>query len=102
MNKNKYLIKEKLLNIFLENILDNKIWPISESLLQKNEESVSGFTSKYTLELAPSEVEDILDELTLLLTSKGLDEHDEPNSLGLSLESLIDIFSPYNQTSHSD
>ncbi len=50
-------------------------------------------TNRYQINLTEEETSVLLDELTLLLTSKGLKKNDEPNSFGLFVEELIDVFS---------
>ena len=39
------------------------------------------------------ETERLLDDLSYLLTSKGMDKDWEPNEFGLKIEELIDLFS---------
>lgn len=57
----------------------------------------SSSESRVTVELSPDDVECIAEALTDLLCAKGLDERDEPNSLGHRVEALIDLFNPYDE-----
>ena len=50
-------------------------------------------TGRYEVTFSRNDVLILLDELSNLLIEKGLNEDDEPNSLGIKIESLIDIFS---------
>ena len=49
--------------------------------------------NKCLLLLSKDKIEKILDNLSDYLIEKGLYKSDEPNQLGLYIESLIDIFS---------
>ena len=49
--------------------------------------------SKCQLLLSEYEIERILDKLSNYLIENGLCKNDEPNEIGLYVESLIDIFS---------
>ena len=89
-----YMIKEDQL-FFLRTNLSNR------SLLDKFEKAFETGnltikyckTNRYQIYLTEKEISILLDELTLLLTSKGLKKNDEPNNFGLFVEELIDVFS---------
>lgn len=51
----------------------------------------------YEIIISDGNIEAILDELASLLASIGLQENLEPNSTGILIEHLIDIFNEYNQ-----
>ena len=47
------------------------------------------------LALSVAEQEKLIDDLLDLFVSIGLGDDDEPNKIGLHIESLIDVFNPY-------
>lgn len=49
--------------------------------------------NRYIIDLNEEELEKILDELTNVFISQGVDQAYEPNAYGLQIERLIDIFS---------
>ena len=46
----------------------------------------------YEIELSHDQSSRLVDLLSDLLVEKGLDDNGEPNSLGLQIESIIDVF----------
>lgn len=46
----------------------------------------------YEIELSNEQSSRLVDLLSDLLVEKGLDDNGEPNSLGLQIESIIDVF----------
>lgn len=48
-------------------------------------------TARYLITFSDSEKELLLDELSFLLTSIGLDQHDEVNEQGLLIDHIIDL-----------
>ena len=51
----------------------------------------------YVVKITREEQKLLVDQLSDLLTSIGLDANDEPNEIGLEIEHLIDIFNPYTK-----
>lgn len=49
-------------------------------------------TGRYLIELSEDEIDVVVDCLSAHFISHGLNNDEEPNSLGLQLETLIDIF----------
>ncbi|CCB85489.1 putative uncharacterized protein [Parachlamydia acanthamoebae UV-7] len=54
-------------------------------------------TNKYNIKFSSDEKAQILDELTFLLTEKGLNFDDNVNDYGKKIEDLIDKFNPYEK-----
>lgn len=49
------------------------------------------------IQFEKEEMEKITDELSSLLTKKGLGPNDEPNHLGIYIDELIGLFNPYDE-----
>ena len=49
-------------------------------------------TGRYEINLSEDAVSEILDELGNLFSTMGLEDDSEPNSLGIMIEDLIDLF----------
>jgi hypothetical protein len=77
----KVLFNKSQFEIINENI---KTIPKSINLLKLND-------LKYQMDLNLDDADYLLDKLSDLLIEKGLNSNDEPNSLGLKIESIIDI-----------
>lgn len=70
---------------------------VKDSELRKNIETkrCSIGLKNIEAEFSKSELQHILDILTFKLTELGLDKDSEPNSLGIKIEGLIDLFSAH-------
>ena len=53
-------------------------------------------TRKYSLELSEKQIDQILEGLSLLFATEGTENNGEPNTLGLYIENLIDLFHTEN------
>lgn len=73
---------------FLQKILSNQL------LLEKINQCLKNgdCSRKNKIELSDFEVEILLDELGGYFVEHGLNMNDEPNEIGLYVESLIDLF----------
>jgi hypothetical protein len=83
------------LDLLIDNIRDNVVINTLESAREKGPIVVKEkyTTGKILLTLSAEAVSIILDELGDSFSVKGLDNQCEPNSFGLQIERLIDIFS---------
>ncbi len=52
-------------------------------------------THAYSLSLSPEQIEFIHDRLFDIFLERGLEPDSEPNSFGIWIESLLDVFNPY-------
>ncbi len=88
MSERLYMIKQHHLHFLIENVSnENVLYKLRGLLKLGNLDS-----NKLSISFSSKEISMILDELTLLFTSKGLKKNDEPNDFGLLIEELIDIF----------
>lgn len=51
------------------------------------------FVDRYFIDFQAKEVKEILNELTNDFVARGIYENSEPNSLGIYIEGIIDLFS---------
>lgn len=93
MERKLYIIKENDLNFLKKNIENvgllkeiNKIF--LNKMSKQKASSISIFFSKVQVKI-------LLDELTNLFSSIGIQTNSEPNEIGYHIEDLIDIFSNY-------
>lgn len=69
-----------------------KMKPSYYQLIEEAFNSDEGQKRKYKIQFDSTHIESMLDDLTELLTNKGL-KNEEPNSFGNQIESIIDILS---------
>lgn len=83
------------LQFLLEWLPQGELTEVIEDSRSKGEFLAKGMypTGKYLLEISNEQVEVIQEELSVLLTVKGLGDDGEPNAVGLLIEKLIDHFS---------
>lgn len=92
----RYTIDLKYLQLMDELLLDKNVKNKIKQALNNNRIIKNGYgTNKYFIDLSEEDVETMLNELSTLFISKGLQMNDEPNRLGLSIEELIDIITSF-------
>lgn len=95
MTEKLYTLKKNQLFFLRENLSNSSLLDKFEKAFEKGN-SINKYcktTNRCHINLTEEETSVLLDELTLLFTSKGLKKNDEPNSFGLLVEELIDLFS---------
>jgi hypothetical protein len=92
-----YNLQKDTIDFLLENIKDLDLKAIFLNSKSRGEYQAKGqySTDTYQVLLDQFQLEALTDELTDLLVKTGLNENDEPTSIGLYIESLINIFNPY-------
>lgn len=92
--KKQFIFNEDQLNLLIHYISNNEIFNILVDSKNNNEIIKNGYhTGKFYVIFDCNEQEILLDQLSELFITQGLNENDEPNQIGLSLEAIIVIVS---------
>ena len=95
MSKLDFLLDLTELQFLLEWLPQGELTKAIEDSKNEGEYLAKGTypTGKYLLKISNEQAEVIQEELSVLLTVKGLGDDGEPNSIGFLIENLIDRFS---------
>jgi hypothetical protein len=94
MDKKYYSIKIFQLNFLIKNLQSKLLKCKFDKIIKNGSVKVKEYaTDRYLIDLSTEEKSSLLDELTILFTSKGMNNNSESNELGILIEELIDIFS---------
>jgi len=90
-----FLLDLTELQFLLEWLPQGELTEVIENSINKGEHLAKETypTGKYFLEISNEQVDVIQEELSMLLTAKGLGNDGEPNAIGFLIENLIDRFS---------